>query len=69
MGNFETYSQFQVIMDHKEEPFYGEEEEEEGEPYFEVDSKQTNLSSVVGAVARLTCSVHKLGIKTVSQIF
>ena len=70
VGSFEKYSQFQVIMDHKEEPFYGEEvEEEEGEPYFEVDSKQTNLSSVVGAVARLTCSVHKLGIKTVSQIF
>ena len=42
-----------------------EEEEEEGEPYFDL-ATTTNLSSLVGAEARLGCTVHNLGDKTVS---
>ena len=53
-------------MDNKEESFYGDEVEEDGDPYFEVDPKETNLTSVVGAVAQLKCSVYNLGGRTVS---
>ena len=58
----------QVIMNHLGAGDYGdmeEEEVEEGEPYFEPASR-TNISSVVGAEARLGCSVQNLGDKTVS---
>ena len=54
----------QVIMNHQGAGDYGD-MEEEGEPYFEPASS-TNISSVVGAVARLGCSVQNLGDKTVS---
>ena len=40
-------------------------EEESGDPYFD-PATATNLTSLVGAVARLGCSVHNLGDKTVS---
>ena len=55
-------------MNHQEERDYGESkefEEEEGEPYFD-PATRTNLTSLVGSVARLGCSVHNLGDKTVS---
>ena len=58
-------------MNHQKEDDYGEtreekeEGEEEGEPYFDPATK-TNVTSLVGAVARLGCSVHNLGDKTVS---
>ena len=50
----------QVIMNHQKEG-----EEESGDPYFD-PATATNLTSLVGAVARLGCSVHNLGHKTVS---
>ena len=50
-----------MIKNHQVE----EEEEEGGEPYFD-PATRTNLTSVVGSVARLGCSVHNLGDKTVS---
>ena len=55
----------QVIMNHQGAGDYGDMEEEEGEPYF-APASRTNISSVVGAVARLGCSVQNLGDKTVS---
>ena len=51
-------------MDHQEETDYGD-RKEEGEPYFDPDTN-LNITIVVGAVARLKCSVHNLGDKTVS---
>ena len=48
-------------MSHQEQ---GEKEEEEGEPYFD-PATITNLTSLVGAEARLGCRVHNLGDKTV----
>ena len=53
----------QVIKNHQVEE--EEKEEEGGEPYFD-PATRTNLTSVVGSVARLGCSVHNLGDKTVS---
>ena len=50
-------------MNHQEQ---GEKkEEEEGDPYFD-PATPTNLTSLVGAEARLGCRVHNLGDKTVS---
>ena len=53
-------------MDHEQEDYY-DEDPEDGVPYFDPDTSQTNLTSVVGAVARLRCSVHHLGTNTVSR--
>ena len=62
-------SRDQVIMDPQEDGYYGKEKhlDEEREPYF--DTSQTNLTSVVGSVARLNCSVQNLGIKTVRRMW
>ena len=54
-------------MDHEQEDYY-DEDPEDGVPYFDLDTSQTNLTSVVGAVARLRCSVHHLGSNTVSLL-
>ena len=54
-------------MDNEQEDYY-DEDPEDGVPYFDPDTSQTNLTSVVGAVARLRCSVHHLGSNTVSLL-
>ena len=59
-GIFENNVLTQVIMNHQEEA-----EEEEGEPYFS-PATTTNLTCLVGGLARLSCSVQNLGNKTVS---